>query len=59
MEEEEEVTVPPTTPATQPPQMGMNLSLISRPIYDDNNIDTFSALTLLVGRQERHPACKN
>ena len=57
-EKEEEVTVPPTPPATQPPQMGMVLSLISRPIYDDTNMDTFSALTLLVGRQEGHPACK-
>jgi len=26
-------------------------------IYD--NVDAFSALTLLVGREEEHPVCKN
>jgi len=26
--------------------------------FADSSIHAFSALTLLVGRQERHPACK-
>ena len=55
MEDEEEEEVPPAT--LQPPQIGMVLPLTSRPISDVNNMDTFSALTLLVGWQEGHPAC--
>ena len=27
-------------------------------IFTADNVDAFSALTLLVGRQEGHPACK-
>jgi len=38
-------------------------SVTSLPVYSDehNNgwVGAFSALTLLVGRQEGHPACKN
>jgi len=31
---------------------------ISNCILDTDCVNAFSALTLLVGRQERHPACK-
>jgi len=40
--EDEEATL-------QPPQIGMVLPLTSRPISDVNNMETFNALTLLVG----------
>ena len=29
-----------------------------RRVYDSRHLQAFSALTLLVGRQEGHPACK-
>ena len=47
MEEDEEVGLPPAM--LQPQQIGMVLPLTSRPISDINNMETFSALTLLGG----------
>ena len=48
-----------TPTVVMPTRITANSSTITDHIYYTNQYHPFSALTLLVGRQEGHPACKN
>ena len=49
----------PLLTATRAYQLGLVFVYLSKSMVYFHSSDAFIALTLLVGRQEGHPACKN